>query len=427
LYAARALRNAPVDVTLVDRRNFHLFQPLLYQVATGVLSANEIATPLRLILHKQRNIRIVLGEGLDVDVENRQLIISGNETLPYDTLVIATGARSSYFGHPEWAQIAPGLKTVEDAEAMRRKIFSAFEAAEREPDPQRRRAWLTFVVIGGGATGVELAGALAGIANVTLRHDFEKIHPEESQILLLDASPRVLSTYDEVLSASAENQLIRLGVRSRTGVKVTGVDQDGVTLESPAGEERIATHTVLWAAGVAPSPFGEILAKKAGAALDRAGHIQVASDLSLPNHPEIFVVGDLARLEQNGKPLAGVAPVAIQQGRYAASVIHDRIRGRTTKPFHYFDKGMLAVIGRNSGIGTIGKFRLTGWLAWMAWLFIHLFYLTEALNRVLVFLRWGYEYSTFARGAMLITGQDDTASGTAANADLEKQKSQTAK
>jgi NADH dehydrogenase len=404
LYAARALKNAPVEITLVDRRNFHLFQPLLYQVATGALSPGEIAVPLRLLLRKQKNVRVLLGEATDVDAEAHRLILADG-SLPYDSLVVATGARNYYFGRDAWEPVAPGLKSVEDATRIRHKILYAFEAAERESDPHKRRAWLTFVVVGAGATGVELAGAMAEIATDTLRNDFRDIHPEESQILLLDGAPRVLNTFPESLSAAAERLLIKLGVRPRTGVKVTAIDPDGVTISSARGEERIESHTVLWAAGVVASDFGSILQRAAGAELDKTGRVRVSDSLTVPGHSEIFVVGDLARLEKDGVPLPGVAPVAMQQGRHAASIILGRLqRAAALPPFRYFDKGNLAVIGRNAGVGVIGGVRLKGRIAWLAWLFIHLMYLAEALNRVLVFLRWGYQYITYYRGSRLITG-----------------------
>jgi len=406
LYAARSLRHEKLDVTLIDRRNFHLFQPLLYQVATGALSPSEIAAPLRVLLHKQKNAQVLLADALDLDPAQRSVILDQG-TLPYDSLVIATGAHNFYFGNDAWEPIAPGLKSLEDATRIRHKILYAFEAAERETDPDVRRCWLTFVIVGAGPTGVELAGALAEIANDTLRHDFRSIHPEESRILLLDTAPRVLTVYSEKLSAAAERQLIRLGVRVIPSVRVTEIDPQGVTFTAPSGAaDRIPARTVLWAAGVKPSPWGQILANRAGAELDRAGRVKVNADLTVPGHPEIFVIGDLAYREQDGKPLPGVAPVAMQQGRYAASVIAGRLANRGSRPFRYWDKGQLAVIGRNKGVGTIGGVELQGWTAWFVWLFVHLMYLAEALNRVVVFVRWGYQYLTFYRGARLITGED---------------------
>jgi NADH:quinone reductase (non-electrogenic) len=408
LYAARALRHEQLSVTLVDRRNFHLFQPLLYQVATGALSPGEIAAPLRVLLRKQRNAQVLLADAVDLDPSTRRLILDKGD-IPYDTLVVAAGARHFYFGHEDsWEPVAPGLKSLEDAIGIRHKILYAFEAAERETDPGARRPWLTFVIVGAGPTGVELAGALAEIANDSLRHDFRSIHPEESRILLLDALPRVLTAFPESLSAAAERELVRLGVRVIPSVRVTEIDASGVTYSSATGTQRIDAHTVLWAAGVKPSPWGEILSRRTGAELDRAGRVKVGADLTIPGHPEIFVIGDLAYREQDGVPLPGIAPVAMQEGRYAASVIVARLENHASKPFRYFDKGYLAVIGRNAGVGVIGGVKLHGWIAWFIWLFVHLMYLAQALNRVVVFLRWGYQYLTFYRGARLITGDDDT-------------------
>jgi len=405
LYAARALKHEQLSVTLVDRRNFHLFQPLLYQVATGALSPGEIAAPLRVLLRKQKNAQVLLADAVDLDPAARSLILDRG-SIPYDSLIVAAGARHFYFGHDSWEPIAPGLKSLEDATRIRHKVLYAFEAAEREPDPDARRRWLTFVIVGAGPTGVELAGALAEIANDSLRHDFRSIHPEDSRILLLDTSPRVLTAFPESLSAAAERQLIRLGVRVIPSVRVTEINADGVTYSTATSSERIDAHTVLWAAGVKPSPWGEILVRRAGAELDRVGRVKVNPDLTIPRHPEIFVIGDLAYREQDGVPLPGIAPVAMQEGRYAASVIVDRLRGQTSKPFSYFDKGYLAVVGRNSGVGVIGGLKLQGFIAWFVWLFVHLMYLAQALNRVVVFLRWGYQYLTFDRGARLITGDD---------------------
>jgi NADH dehydrogenase len=400
LYAAKALRRAAVDITLVDRRNFHLFQPLLYQVATGSLSPGEIAAPLRSVLSRQKNTRVLLGDAIDLDAQGRRLILDDG-AIPYDTLVVTTGARNHYFGHDEWQTYAPGLKTIEEATEIRHKILYAFEAAERETDPVRRAEWLTFVIVGAGPTGVELSGALAEIARDTLRHDFRSIRPEESQILLLDAAPHVLQSYPVSLSESAERTLVDIGVRSRLGVKVTCIDENGVTLE---GGERIATRTVLWAAGVTASEFGAVLAKHTDAKLDRQGRVMVAPDLSVPGHPEILIVGDLAHLEQDGQLVPGVAPAAMQMGRYAADTILARLRGRTLGPFRYWNKGSLAVIGRAAGVADFGKLRFSGFVAWFLWLFIHLMYLVQFRNRLIVFLRWGIQFFTFDRGARLITG-----------------------
>jgi NADH:ubiquinone reductase (H+-translocating) len=402
LYTAKALRRAPVDVTLVDRRNFHLFQPLLYQVATGSLSPGEIAAPLRAILRDQKNARVLLGDAVDLDAQNRRLILADGE-LPYDTLIVATGAQNYFFGHDDWQKTAPGLKTIEDATAIRHNLLLAFEEAEREPDPERRRSWLTFVIVGAGPTGVELAGALAEIAHDTLRHDFRSIRPEESRIFLLDASPHVLSSYPQSLSIQAERSLIKLGVRCRNGVQVTSIDAHGVTLQTPSGPDRIEARTVLWAAGVGPSAFGKVLGRSAGAIVDNKGHVRVDAQLTIANHPEIFVIGDLAHVEQNGKLLPGVAPVAIQQGSYAARAIVRRLNDRPVKPFHYFNKGSLAVIGRRAGVADFGHLRFHGAIAWLLWLFVHLMYLVEFRNRLIVFIRWGFQFVTFDRGARLIT------------------------
>jgi NADH dehydrogenase len=402
LYAAQALRRAPVEVTLVDRRNFHLFQPLLYQVATGSLSAGEIAEPLRVVLRHQKNARVLLGEAVDLDTENRRLILAGAE-IPYDTLIAATGLQNHYFGHEDWQNIAPGLKTVEDAIAMRNKLFYAFEAAERETDPDLRRAWLTFVIVGAGPTGVELSGALAEIARDTLRDNFRSIRPEESRILLLDTAQHVLSSFMQASSMEAEKELIKLGVRPRNGVFVTSIDDHGVALATPSGKEHIEARTVLWAAGVTPSHFAKLLQRRAGAELSKNGFVKVDAQLNIPNHPEIFAIGDLAYVEYQGKQLPGVAPVAIQQGKYVAKSIADRIHGKAVKPFRYFSKGSLAVIGRRSAVGEFGKLRFHGVLAWLAWLFIHLLFLVEFRSRLIVFIRWGFQYMTYDRGSRLIT------------------------
>ncbi len=404
LYTAKRLGRAAVDVTVVDKRNFHVFQPLLYQVATGALSPGEIASPLRYVLNRNMNTRVWMAEVTGIDVPGRRVILTDGELL-YDTLVLAAGARHHYFGHSEWERIAPGLKTIEDATEIRGRILRAFEFAERELDPARRRAWLTFVVVGGGPTGVELAGALGEIANDTLRNDFRSINPKEANILLLEGAPRILGGFPEKLSDAAERSLIRLGVRTRVNAKVTEVDEHGVLVSIDARTDRIESNTVLWAAGVAASPLGKMVADQAGAQVDRAGRILVASDLTLPGHPEIFVIGDMANFShQTGNPLPGVAPVAMQQGRYAARLIEARLAGRTLPPFHYVDKGNMATIGRAAAVADIAGLRFSGILAWLAWLFIHLMYLVEFDNRLLVLVQWAYNYFTFNRGARLITG-----------------------
>jgi NADH dehydrogenase len=403
LYAARRLGSAPVSLMLIDRRNFHLFQPLLYQVATGALSSGEIASPLRAVLRKQRNTEVILGEVRDIDVANRRVVLADAEA-PYDDLIIATGATHFYFGNDQWEPLAPGLKTIEDATAIRSRLLVAFEQAEREPDAAKRRAWLNFVIAGAGPTGVELAGALGEIANDTLRHDFRHINPAEAQILLVEGESRVLPTFPPDLSAKAEKQLADLGVQSRTNARVTNIQEGQVTLLSEGREEQIATHTVLWAAGVRASSLGKVLADRAGAPLDRAGRVVVQPDLTVPGHPEIHVIGDLASFShQTGKPLPGVAPVAMQQGRYVAKAIRNQLAGKATAPFHYFNKGNLATIGRNKAVAEFGKLHVAGFAAWFLWVFVHLMYLVEFENRMLVFIQWVYDYFTRNRGSRLIT------------------------
>jgi len=407
LYAAKALRKAPAQISVLDRRNFHLFQPLLYQVATGSLSPGEIASPLRRVLHRQQNTQVLLGEAVDLDADRRRVILADGE-VPYDTLIVATGSTDSYFGHDDWKQSAPGLKTIEHATAIRSKILYAFEAAEKEHDPEKQREWLTFVIVGAGATGVELAGALGEIANEMLHRDFRSIDPRKAKILLLEGSPRVLPPYPPDLSAKAEASLVRLGVTPRTNVMVTGIDEAGVTVKTSSGADRINARTVIWAAGVRASSFGEVLKRRVGAELDRGGRVMVSPDLSVPGHPEILVIGDLAHFEQDGKLLPGVAPVAIQEGGYAAKLIKQRLQGQaeTTGKFHYFDKGSLAVIGRASAVAEIRGLHISGLLAWLTWLFVHLMYIVEFSNRVLVFIQWGFLYLTYNQGARLITGPE---------------------
>lgn len=403
LYAARLLGKAPVAVSLVDRRNFHLFQPLLYQVATGALSPGEIASPLRYVLNKHRNTEVLLGEAVDFDVEGRRVILRDGE-VHYDDLIVATGATHAYFGHDDWEQLAPGLKTIENATEIRKRILLAFEEAEREPDPAKRHAWLTFVIVGGGPTGVELAGALGEIANDTLKNDFRHINPAEAQILLMEGESRLLPPFPPDLSAKSERQLVELGVRARCNTRVVGIDAGGVTLQAGERTERIPTHTVLWAAGVRASRLGKKLAEHTGAKTDRAGRLFVEPDLSLPGHPEIRVIGDLALfIHQNGKPLPGVAPVAMQEGRYVARSIVKRLRGEKTKPFHYFDKGTLATIGRHRAVADFGRLHVWGFPAWFLWVFVHLMYIVEFENRLLILVEWVYNYITRNRGARLIT------------------------
>ena len=409
LYAARSLgRDDAIALTVVDRRNFHLFQPLLYQVATGALSPGEIAQPLRGILRRNANTTVLLGEAVGLDVASRQVVLSDGGTIPYDSLVVATGARHSYFGHDDWAPHAPGLKTVEDAIEMRRRILIAFEAAEREADPERRRAWMTFVVVGGGPTGVELAGALGEIANDTLRRDFRSIRPQDARILLVEALDRILPTYPPGLSRSAVRQLERLGAEVRTGSPVTAIDADSVTIRVADRDERIAARTVLWAAGVQTASFGRRVAEAVGVETDRAGRITVGPDLTLPGHPEIFVLGDLAiARRRKGGTVPGVAPAAIQEGSYAGRTIRRRVHGEDAPPFRYRDRGDVATIGRLAAVADIrwlGPFgRLSGFVAWVMWLLIHITYLIGFANRIVVTVRWAWSFFTRGRSTRLIT------------------------
>jgi len=397
LWATRALASAPVRVTLVDRTNHHLFQPLLYQVATAGLSAPDIAAPLRHILRGQRNVGVRLDEVRHVDVGQRRVALA-HGTLDYDFLVVATGATHAWFGHDDWAPHAPGLKTLDDAFGIRSRILEAFEAAERECDPARRDACLNFVVVGGGPTGVELAGTLAEIARHTLAHEFRVIDPRQARVHLVEAGPRVLSSMPESLSASAQRQLARLGVEVHVGQPVTAIDAEGIEL---AGK-RLPSRTVLWAAGVAASAIGAQL----GAPCDRVGRVQVAADLSLPTHPEVFVVGDLASVQSNGKPVPGVAPAAKQMGAHAAAMIRARLAGKPTRAFRYRDFGNLATIGRMAAVVDLHGLRFSGLVAWWFWLVAHLFFLIGFRNRVVVLINWAVSYWTYQRNARIIVGSD---------------------
>lgn len=403
LYAAQALKRAPVDVTLVDRRNFHLFQPLLYQVATGGLSPANIAAPLRAILKRQGNARVLLGEAVGLDPARRALLLADGE-LPYDTLIVATGASHHYFGRDEWAALAPGLKTVEDATEIRARVLAAFEQAERAASPADIRALLTFVIVGAGPTGVELAGALAEIARVTLAQEFRAIDPADARIVLLEGADRVLPGYPSDLSAKAEAALRALGVEVRTSTLVTEIEPEVVRVRRGDLTELVPAHTVLWAAGVKASPFGEVIAAATGARLDRQGRVQVEPDLTVPGHPELLVLGDLAhRRGADGQPLPGVAQVAMQQGAYAARLISGRLAGRTVSPFRYRDWGAMATIGRHAAVADLLGVRFSGFPAWLAWLFVHLMKMVEFSNRVLVLAQWAWNYLTFNRSARLIT------------------------
>ena len=405
LNAAQKLKRAPVSVTLIDRRNFHLFQPLLYQVATGSLSPGEIAAPLRGVLSRQKNAQVLLGEAADIDPVAKRVSLRDGTAYPYDSLIVATGSQSSYYGNDDWREWAPSLKSVEEATAIRHKIFYAFECAERAASEEEVRAWLTFVIVGAGATGMELSGALAEIANETLKNDFRRINPREARIILMEGGPRVLPAFPEKLSSKAEKLVTRLGVEVSKNVMVTHVDADGVTYKAGDESKRLAARTVLWAGGVTTNAFGKALAQRTNAETDRNGRVKVNPDLTVPGFPDIFIVGDLAlSLGENGKPLPGVAQVAIQGGAYAAKTIRARLQGKALKPFHYFNKGDMAVIGRAAAVANIFGFQLAGLFAWLTWLFVHLMYIVEFQSRVLVFVQWGLEYLTFSRGARLITG-----------------------
>jgi NADH dehydrogenase len=396
LQAAKALGDAPVRVTLVDRRNHHLFQPLLYQVATAVLSPADIAHPIRSVLRDRRNVEVVLEEVEAIDPEAKEVILAEGR-LPYDYLILAAGATHAYFGHDEWEPLAPGLKTLEDALAIRRRILLAFEEAEREPDPERRKALMTFVVVGAGPTGVEMAGAIAEIARFSLSRDFRHIDTRDARVILVEASDRALAAFPSSLSRYAIDDLQRLGVDVRLGKPVTAIAPGLVTI----GDESVAAETVIWAAGVRASPLGRTL----GAALDRAGRVLVSPDLTVPGYPDIFVVGDMALLNgQDGKPLPGVAQVAMQEGTWAAGNIERAIAGKPLLPFRYRDLGNMATIGRNAAIADIRGLRLTGFIAWLAWALVHIMNLIGFRNRILVALQWLWGYLTFQRGARLITG-----------------------
>ena len=417
LQAALGLRRAAVEITLVDRNNFHLFQPLTYQVATGALSPGQIAYPLRAIFKRDDNVGVVLAEVADFDLDARELHLRGvgevpaPATLPYDTLIVAGGSRYSYFGHDDWSAVAAEVKSLESALTVRGRILSAFEAAEQEPDPERRAAWLTFAVVGAGPTGVEMAGQIAELARDTLRHDFRAADPRAGRILLVEAADRVLTAFPPSLSARAERSLKRLGVTPALGRTVVAVDRDGVTVEDGGGaRERIAARTVVWAAGVTASGLAGRLGELTGAERDRAGRVVVQPDLTLPGHPEVFALGDMVRVRgADGEPVAlpGVAPVAMQQGRHAARAVRARLAGDTVPPFRYHNKGDLATIGRAAAVANVKGLKLSGLLAWVTWLVVHLWYLVGFQNRVLVLISWAFSFVTRDRGARLITTDPD--------------------
>ena len=407
LYAAQNLRSSSAEITLIDRRNFHVFQPLLYQIATGGLSPANIASPLRSIVRRQKNCRVVLGEVTGFDLEKNEVLL-GDERVRFDSLIVAAGAQNHYFAHPEWEAHAPGLKTIEDATEIRRKILLAFEKAERSTSLEERQRLLTFVIVGGGPTGVELAGAISELAHHTLRHEFRTINPASARILLVEGHDRVLQTFPEKLSARAGRSLRALGVELVLSAHVKQIACDHAVIENASGIQKIATESVIWAAGVRASPLAELLALATGAAVDRGGRITVNADLTVGQHPHIFAIGDLALARYpDGKPLPGVAPVAMQQGRYVARLILNRVQGHAhnPEPFRYWDKGSMATIGRNAAVVDLYFFAFSGWLAWLTWLFIHISYLIEFQNRFLVMFQWFWGYVTRNRSARLITGQ----------------------
>lgn len=396
LYAARRLARGPVQVSIVDRQNYHLFQPLLYQVATAGLSPGDIATPIRSLVARQSNTEVQLADVVGVDLGAKRIHLADG-VLEYDFLILATGVSHAYFGHDEWERFAPGLKTLDDALEMRRRVLTSFEAAEMEDDEDVRRQHITFVVVGAGPTGVELAGAIAELSRFTVAKDYRRFDPRASRVVLIEAGPRVLAAFDESLSQKALESLRKLGVEVRLNTRVTNVDATGVQLDG----ERLPAGTVLWAAGVAASP----LSKSLGVELDRLGRVKVKEDLTIPGHPSAFVVGDLACFtEPDGTVLPGLAPNAIQQGEHAADNILAVIAGHSTAPFKYFDKGIMATVGRASGIAQAGALKLSGFIGWCAWLFIHILYLIGFRNRVLVMIQWAWAWFTFSRGARLITG-----------------------
>jgi NADH:ubiquinone reductase (H+-translocating) len=413
LQAVQKLGHLPVEITLVDRRNFHLFQPLTYQVATGALSPGEIAYPLRAIFKRHKNVRVMLAEVSDVDLDAHEVHLTSvfgvpaPAAIPYDTLILAGGSRYSYFGHDEWSEYAAEVKSLESALTVRGRILSAFEAAEAEPDADRRAEWLTFAVVGGGPTGVEMAGQIGELARDTVRHDFRNVDPGGGRILLIETADRLLTSFPRSLSAKAARSLERLGVTPMLGSTVVGIDADAVTIGSGDGStRRIPTRTVIWAAGVTASALAARLAEATGAELDRAGRVTVGPNLTLPGHPEVFALGDMVRVRgANGEvtTLPGVAPVAMQQGRYAARVVEDRLRGDQTHPFHYIDKGNLATIGRGAAVANIWRLHISGFPAWLIWVLVHLWYLVGFTNRIIVFIRWSISFFTHGRGGRLIT------------------------
>lgn len=407
LYAAQALKRSPVEVTVIDRRNFHLFQPLLYQVAIGGLSPGDIASPLRSVLKRQKNTKVLLGDVVGLDPQQQAVFLKDDTVVPYDSLILATGGAHHYFGNDHWEPIAPSIKTIEDALEVRRRIFLAFEKAEQATDPETKAALLTFVVVGGGPTGVEMAGAIADLAYSTLKNDFRDVDTHQTKIILVEGMDRVLPPFAPDLSANAAQSLEKLGVEIRTNTFVTNLDGERVTMRSGDQEDTIRAHTVMWAAGVRASSLGKIVADKTGASCDRGGRVMVEPDFSIPGFPNVFVIGDLAHYAHLGeRPLPGVAPVAMQGGQYVARLIRDRLQQRSTPAFRYSDSGSLAIIGRHEAVVDLNWMKFTGYPAWFVWAFVHVMFLIEFDNKVLVMTQWLWNYFTRNQGARLITGRD---------------------
>lgn len=410
LNAAKALRNAPVKVTLIDKRNLHLFQPLLYQVATGGLSPADIASPIRAILRKNKNTRTIMAEVKDINIESQRVFMDDNRVADYDSLIVAAGSRHHYFGNDDWSRFAPGLKTIEEALEIRRRILTAFEKAELAEDDSIRRKLLTFVIVGGGPTGVELAGTVGEITRYTISREYRSFDPKTARIILVEGQTRILPAFHQKLSAKAAKSLEELGVEVLTSTMVTSIDGNSITIVVNSRENKIETDTVLWAAGVKASALGRIIAKNNLSCLDSSDRVIVDSSMSLPGHANVFVIGDLANYShQTGQPLPGLAPVALQQGKYVAKLIKARLKNKTIKPFKYVDKGNLATIGRSRAVGQIGILKVSGLFAWLVWLFVHLMYLVGFENRLLVFIQWAWNYFTWNRSARIITNVTTTA------------------
>ena len=403
LYTAKALKQSSVQVTLIDKRNFHLFQPLLYQVATGGLSPSDIASPLRLILRQHKNVQVLLNSVVDLKPKDKQIILDDDKSISYDILILATGSTHHYFGNDQWENHAPGLSTVEDALEIRNRVFGAFEAAEKENDPIKRQAWLTFVIVGGGPTGVELAGAVAEIANSSMKGNFNNFTPKDAKIILIEGLERVLPPYPTELSSKAEQELCNLGVTIHTQSMVTSISENNIVLRKGEKYEQITSHTILWAAGVKASSVGKKLAEKTGAQIDRAGRVIVEPDLSIIGFPDIFVIGDLSSFShQNNKPLPGIAPVAMQQAKYVAKLIQKQLKGESLPSFVYKDYGSMAIIGKNKAVADFKFIKLSGFLAWFIWIWVHIYYLIEFDNKLVVLIQWIWNYFTQGRGSSVI-------------------------